>query len=166
ETTGNRDVSQGSTSGGVTAAQAIKALQEAGNKNSRDVIAASNRAYVGVVTLVIELIRQFYSEARTFRITHENGLEYLQYSNVGITEREVLLHDGVSYMRKPVFDVAVKARVANPLSQQAANEFAMALYDKGAFSPEQREQTLIMLEMMDFDGIGKVKQMVRDGGVA
>ena len=166
ETTGNRDVSQGSLSGGITAATAIKALQEAGNKNSRDVIAASNRAFVGVVGLVIELIRQFYSEARTFRITRENGLEYLQYSNVGITEREGLLHDGVSYMRKPVFDVAVKARVANPLSQQAANEFAMALYDKGAFSPEQREQTLIMLEMMDFDGIGKVKQMVREGGVA
>ena len=163
ETTGNRDVSQGSLSGGITAATAIKALQEAGNKNARDVIAASNRAYIGVVQLIIELIRQFYSDARTFRITRENGYEFLQYNNAGILEKEVLEANGASYLRKPVFDVAVRARVANPLTQEAANEFAMALYDKGAFSPERRQQTLIMLEMMDFDGIGKVKQMVREG---
>ena len=75
----------------------------------------------------------------------------------------MLQANGATYMRKPVFDVAVRARVANPLTQEAANEFAMELYDKGAFSPEQRQQTLIMLEMMDFDGIGKVKQMVREG---
>ena len=44
ETSSNRDVSQGSTSGGVTAAAAIAALQEAGNKQSRDIIAASYRS--------------------------------------------------------------------------------------------------------------------------
>lgn len=164
ETTGNRDVSQGSLSGGITAATAIKALQEAGNKNARDVIAGSNRAYVGVVMLVIELIRQFYTEERTFRITRENGAEYLQYSGAGIAQRQVLEREGVQYMRKPIFDVSVKPRVANPLSREAANEFAMALYEKGAFAPENREQTLIMLEMMDFDGIGRIKQMLGKGG--
>ena len=166
ETTGNRDVSQGSLSGGITAATAIKALQEAGNKNARDVIAASNRAYVGVVSLVIELIRQFYSEARTFRITGENGHTYMQYDNRGILSQGVLEEDGTTYMRKPVFDIAVKARVANPLSKEAANELAISLYDKGAFSPEQREQTLILLEMMDFEGIGRIKQLVAKGGTA
>jgi hypothetical protein len=166
ETTGNRDVSQGSLSGGITAATAIKALQEAGNKNARDVIAASNRAYVRVVTLVIELIRQFYGESRTFRITRENGHEYLQYDNKGITEQTVLQDGGAAYMRKPVFDIAVKARVADPLSKEAANELALTLYEKGAFSPEQRGQTLILLEMMDFEGIGKVKQMIREGAEA
>ena len=143
---------------------AIKALQEAGNKNARDVIAASNRAYVGVVQLVIELIRQFYSEARTFRITGENGHQYVQYDNSGILSQAVLEEDGTAFMRKPVFDIAVRARVANPLSREAANELAMLLYDKGAFSPEQREQTLILLEMMDFEGIGRIKQMVENGG--
>lgn len=163
ETTGNRDVSQGSLSGGITAATAIKALQEAGNKNARDVIAASNRAYVGVVTLVIELIRQFYGEARTFRITHGDSHAYLQYDNKGLLAQTVLQDEGNSYMRKPVFDIAVKAREANPLSKEAANELALMLYDKGAFSPEQKEQTLILLEMMDFEGIGKIKQMIRGG---
>ena len=164
ETTGNRDVSQGSLSGGITAATAIKALQEAGNKNARDVIAASNRAFAGVVSLIIELIRQFYGEARTFRITRENGQEYLQYDNRGILPKTVLQDGKDAYMRKPVFDIVIKARVADPLTREAANELAMTLYDKGAFSPEQREQTLILLEMMDFEGIGKVKQMIRERG--
>jgi hypothetical protein len=164
ETTGNRDVSQGSLSGGITAATAIKALQEAGNKNARDVIAASNRAFVGVVTLVIELIRQFYDQTRTFRITKENGHEYLCYDNKGILATTVLQDGKETYMRKPVFDIAVKARVADPLSREAANELALTLYEKGAFDPAQREQTLILLEMMDFDGIGKIRQMVKEGG--
>ena len=41
DTASNRDVNSGSTGSGVTAAAAIAALQEAGNKSSRDMIAAS-----------------------------------------------------------------------------------------------------------------------------
>jgi hypothetical protein len=41
ETSGNRDVNSGGTSGGVTSGAAIATLQEAGNKVSRDVINSS-----------------------------------------------------------------------------------------------------------------------------
>ena len=44
ETAANRDVSSGGAQSGVTAAAAIAALQEAGNKVSRDMIAASYRS--------------------------------------------------------------------------------------------------------------------------
>ena len=67
--TGNRDVNSGGTGGGVTAASAIVALQETGNKTSRDSIDSSYRSYVKINTLCIELIRQFYDESRSFRIT-------------------------------------------------------------------------------------------------
>lgn len=67
--TGNRDVNSGGTGGGVTAASAIVALQETGNKTSRDSIDAAYRAYEKISTLCIELIRQFYDESRSFRIT-------------------------------------------------------------------------------------------------
>lgn len=66
---GNRDVNSGGTGGGVTAASAIVALQETGNKTSRDSIDAAYRAYEKISTLCIELIRQFYDESRSFRIT-------------------------------------------------------------------------------------------------
>lgn len=65
---GNRDVNSGGTGGGVTAASAIVALQETGNKTSRDSIDAAYRSYVKINTLCIELIRQFYDEPRSFRI--------------------------------------------------------------------------------------------------
>ena len=41
DTAANRDVNSGGTGSGITAAAAISALQEAGNKASRDMIAAS-----------------------------------------------------------------------------------------------------------------------------
>ena len=45
DTASNRDINSGGTGSGVTAAAAIAALQEAGNKASRDMISASYRAY-------------------------------------------------------------------------------------------------------------------------
>ena len=69
DVTGNRDVNSGGTGSGVTAASAIVALQETGNKTSRDSIDASYRTYVKLNTFCIELIRQFYDESRSFRIT-------------------------------------------------------------------------------------------------
>ena len=71
DTSGNRDVNSGGAGGGVTAASAIAALQEAGNKGSRDIIAGSYRSFVEVSSLAIELMRQFYTEARSFRITNK-----------------------------------------------------------------------------------------------
>ena len=73
ETSGNRDFSQGGTASGITAASAIAALQEAGSKLSRDMIKESYRAYKQVCEMCIELIRQFYSEERKFRITGKQG---------------------------------------------------------------------------------------------
>ena len=69
DTAGNRDVNSGGTGSGVTAASAIVALQEAGNKVSRDMISSAYRAYVEISSLCIELMRQFYDESRSFRIT-------------------------------------------------------------------------------------------------
>ena len=75
EISGNRDVSQGGTSGGVTAASAIAALQEAGSKLSRDMIKSAYRAFARECYMVIDLMRQFYDEERIFRITGEQGHE-------------------------------------------------------------------------------------------
>ena len=82
ETSGNRDFSQGSTQSGVTAASAIAALQEAGSKLSRDMIRVGYDGYEEEAYLVIELIRQFYSEERSFRIDDENGrYKFIDYNN-------------------------------------------------------------------------------------
>lgn len=172
ETSSNRDVSQGSSSGGVTAAAAIAALQEAGNKTSRDMIASAYRSFTQECYLAIELIRQFYDEERTFRITGDDGrFEYIGYSNAGLQGQELPpaypgqeLEAGYRpATRVPVFDVVVKPQKRSPYSKMAQNELAKELYQMGVFNPQLAEQTLGMLEMMDFDGMEKVKERVQQG---
>ena len=171
ETSSNRDVSQGSSSGGVTAAAAIAALQEAGNKTSRAMIAAAYRSYTQECYLAIELIRQFYDEMRTFRIVGEKGgFEYVQYSNANIKGVPVAPYLGQEMQpgyeqtyRVPVFDVVVKPQKRSPYSKMAQNELAKELYQMGFFNPQLAEQVLTALEMMDFDGEEKVKEKVQQG---
>lgn len=150
ETSGNRDFAQGGTTSGVTAASAIAALQEAGNKLSRDLIKGSYRAFSEVCYLIIELIRQFYDEERAFRITGENGGAFIRYSNAQ-------LRGGG---REPVFDIVVKAQKSNPFSQLSQNEQAKELYRLGFFRPELAEQALGALELMQFEGIEGVRAWI------
>lgn len=172
ETSSNRDVSQGSSSGGVTAAAAIAALQEAGNKTSRDMIAASYRSYTRLNYLIIELIRQFYDETRSFRIVGKQGAyEYIQYNNQRI--QGVPLNPAFAGQqadpnyqqatRVPVFDIMIRPQKRSAYSRMAQNELAKELYGLGLFEPERAEPAMTCLDMMEFDGDEKVKQKVQQG---
>lgn len=165
ETSANRDVSQGSTGGGVTAASAISALQEAGNKSSRDMIAASFRAYTRIDYLCIELMRQFYDEARSFRITGKDGnYDFTDFSNAQIREAEVGADSvGTPLFRRPVFDVKVKAAKRSPFSRISQNEMAKELYGLGFFNPERAQEALGALQMMEFEGKDDVMEQVQQG---
>lgn len=170
ETSSNRDVSQGSSSGGVTAAAAIAALQEAGNKQSRDIISASYRSYRRECYLVIELIRQFYDETRSFRITGETGqYQFVDFNNQMMQGQAIPpAYDGqqlepgyVEAFRKPIYDIVVKPQKRSPYSKMAQNELAKEMYNMGFFNPQLAEQALAALELMDFDGIEIVKEKVQ-----
>ena len=85
EISGNRDMTQGGTAGGVTAASAIAALQEAGSKLSRDMLKSAYRAFAKECYLIIELMRQFYDEERVFRIIGETGRsEFVHFSGAAL----------------------------------------------------------------------------------
>lgn len=154
ETSQNRDFSQGSTQSGVTAASAIAALQEAGNKGSRDMIKASYRTFSRIIYLCIELIRQFYSEPRSFRIMGEHGaVKYIRYKNDNLRPQPQGDMLGIDLgMRKPIFDIKVRAHKASPFSRVAQNELAKELYSASFFSPQMADQALMALDMMDFEG--------------
>ena len=171
ETSSNRDVSQGSSSGGVTAAAAIAALQEAGNKMSRDVIAASYRSFRRECYLVIELIRQFYDETRSFRITGESGQqEFVNFNNQMMQGQAIPpAYEGqqnepgyVEAFRKPIYDIVVKPQKRSPYSKMAQNELAKEMYKMGFFNPQLADQALAALELMDFDGKDTVKAKIQE----
>lgn len=166
ETTGTKDVSLGSASGGVTAAAAITALQEAGDKSSRDCLAGTYRAYVQIMHQVIELIRQFYDSARTFRIAgdREGTYTYLAYSNRGITERPSGCGgDGETSYYRPIFDIDVRAEKQAPHSRAERNQWMLQLYESGMLDDGREAAALRALEGMEFDGIAALKAGLRQG---
>lgn len=166
ETAANRDASSGGVSGGVTAASAIAALQEAGNKVSRDMISTSYRSYVAVATMIVELMRQFYDEARSFRITGDmpGSYDFVDFSNAAIQDQPMQTAGGIEQMfRKPVFDIKISAQKKNPFSRMEQNERAKELYGLGFFDPERAQPASISLEMMDFEGIDKIREKVNEG---
>ena len=172
ETSSNRDFSQGGTASGVTSGAAISALQEAGNKQSRDMITASYRSFKRVCYLAIELMRQFYDETRAFRITGETGkYEFVEFSNKMMQGQPIppayagqeLEPDYIELYRKPVYDIVVKPQKKSPYSKMAQNELAKEMYNMGFFNPQLAEQTMTALELMDFDGKEAVKDKVQQG---
>jgi hypothetical protein len=165
ETTGNRDVSQGSAAGGVVAASAIASLQEAGNKGSRDMVAGTYRTYVQIMQQVIELIRQFYDGVRVFRIVGEDGgRRYVRYSNRGLQERPTGTGaDGLALYRRPVFDIEVKAERETPLDRSERNQLLLELFRAGLFEPANREAADGLLAGMDFEGVESLRAVLRRG---
>lgn len=165
DTAGNRDVNSGQAGSGVTAAAAIAALQEAGNKTSRDLIAASYRAQMEISSLCIELMRQFYDVSRAFRITGQgNEYHFVQFDNSAIREQPVGIGaDGETLYRKPVFDLKIRAQKRNPFSTMEANERAKELYSAGFFDPNKAQEAQGALQMMEFEGKDQVEQYVQQG---
>lgn len=165
EVSGNRDFSQGGTSGGVTAFSAIQALKEAGSKLSRDMIYSAYRSFANVGYLCIELMRQFYTEPRTFRVTGARGeMRFTQFSGGMIAPQTVGDSFTDTMTREPVFDIRVVAQKSDPYSTAMQNERAQALYQMGAFNPQMADQVLLMLEMMDFEGIDRIKAKISEQG--
>lgn len=167
ETTGNRDVSTGGTASGVTAAAAIAAMQEAGSKMSRDANKAAYRAFRKVVLLVVELIRQFYTVPRSFRITGEAGAEKFEVYNSNGIQRQLTgkTPSGEDTFRMPLFDIKISAQKQSAYSKLSQNEMAIQFYSAGFFNPELADQAMACLEMMDFDRKSFVMNRIQQNGL-
>ena len=163
EISGNRDMTQGGTTGGVTAASAIAALQEAGSKLSRDMLKSAYRAFAKQCYLIIELMRQFYDEQRVFRIVGaDGGNQFVPFSAEALRAVPGGSLGGVELgSREPIFDIVVSAAKKSTFSRLSQNETAKECYQLGFFNPQNADAALAALDMMDFEGIEKVRQRVR-----
>lgn len=166
ETSGNTETSTGTTSSGVTAASAIAALQEASGKGSRDSTLSAYRAYSEIVEICIELVRQFYTLPRKFRILGQYGSEqYISYTNQGIQPQSQGMDFGQDMgSRLPVFDVKVSAQKKNVYTKVTQNELALQFFQLGFFNPQMTDQALMCLDLMEFDGKDGVMQKVSQNG--
>ena len=166
ETSGNTETSVGLANAGVTAASAIAALQEASGKGSRDSTRASYRAYGEIIDLCIELIRQFYELPRQFRITGRLGAEeFVSYDNAGLRPQEQGALGGVELgLRQPVFDIRVLPQKGSAYTRLTQNELALQFYQLGFFAPQQSDQALACMSMMEFEGRDELMQRLAVNG--
>lgn len=166
ESLGNRDVSNGGTTSGITAASAIAAMQEQGGKMSRDHNRTMYQMHKEITEMAIELIRQFYTVPREYRITGKMGEdEFVQYSNAGLQPQPQPSVLGIEMgLRLPCFDIEVNAQKSNPYTKMEQNELALQLYNAQVFNPQNTDQALALLETMDFSHKDEIMQMVSKNG--
>lgn len=165
EVSGTNDFNRGSGGNGITAASAILALQEAGNKLSRAMVASTYDAYTEICYQIIELIAEFYDETRKFRITNEQGdVEYVEYNNAGLQPQplEAAVPGMEQEERKPIFDVVVHAEKYTPFAALAQNELAKELFAAGFFQPEMAPAALTAMELMSFEGKDRIVKIIRE----
>lgn len=166
ETSGNTETAAGTApGGGVTAASAIAALQEASGKGSRDATRSSYEVFEEMMDMCVELIRQFYTVPRKFRITNKAGQEeFVTYQNAGLQPQSMgMSPNGEEMLRLPVFDIEIVAEKQNAYTTLSNNEMALQFFQLGFFDPARVDQTLMCLEMMDFrnkaEVVNKVQQL-------
>ena len=71
--------------------------------------------------------------------------------------------NGVPLLRKPIFDIKIKAQRKNPFSRMEQNETAKELYRLAFFNPDKAQEAMIAIDMMDFEGIEEIREKIMQG---
>ena len=101
-----------------------------------------------------------------FRIVGQSGEnQFVPFSAQALRPQPVQAVGGVELgSREPIFDIVVSAAKKSTFSRLSQNETAKECYQLGFFKPENADAALAALDMMDFEGIEKVRQRVRQNG--
>jgi hypothetical protein len=114
----------GETPNGVTAATAIQLLQEQGSIPIKGIARNLYQAIKDVYELMIELIKENYTETRYIRIMGEDGtMEFMEFNASQYAEID--------------FDVKVTAGASTPTSKAYIAQLAAELFDKGILLPSE-----------------------------
>lgn len=148
EESGSNDFSRGTTYGGVTAASAIAALQEASGKRSRMIARLIHGAFEEAVRQEVEVEREYCSFPRTVRIEGEEPMNF--------TSEDMYALSGLNNNLPIEFAVTVKAQRENRFTVAAHNETVLSLVKLGMLAPD------IALELMLFDGKEQALAMMKE----
>lgn len=160
----NRDFQQGGNAGGVVSGTAINLLQQSGEKRARMMMDDSYDAYRKIVTMVIELIRQFYIKPMIVRSTDDCGRRsFMEFSNEQLNKIESKTwfdEYGRAMTGGEVipleFDVDVVIQKENPFSRESQNTTLLQMWQTGLFNPELISQALVVLKGMNFEGKDRI----------
>lgn len=156
---GQNQFTRGETAGGVTAASAISALQEAGGKITRLRTNVLNQGFKGIVEQVMWLISQFYDKNRVMFVTgKEDGVT--KQREVTADPKRLFGERKAGHMPPPPYTVQVQVQRRNPLRQQAQNELFMQAYSMSA-QAGQLFPLSVLFELLHVDGKERILPVLR-----
>lgn len=155
---GQNQFARGETVGGVTAASAISALQEAGGKITRLRTQGLNQGFRELVTQVMWLISQFYDRRRVFFITGRQGEKRREIN--ASPERLFGKDSSAGFFPAPPYTVQVQVQRRNPLRQQAQNELVLQAYEMSA-QAGQYFPLSTLFELLQVEGKERILPVLR-----
>lgn len=160
---GQNQFTRGETAGGVTAASAISALQEAGGKITRLRTNVLNQGFKGIVEQVMWLISQYYDKNRVMYVTGKQEGTSSQREVKADPARLFGKQKG-KHLPPPPYTVQVQVQRRNPLRQQAQNELFMQAYSMSA-QAGQYFPLSALFELLHVDGKERILPVLRENEV-
>lgn len=154
---GQNQFTRGETAGGITAASAISALQEAGGKITRLRTATLNQGFREIVEQVMWLINQFYDKKRVLYIT---GKQVGEMKEVAANPERLFGRKKGEALPPPPYSVQVQVQRRNPLRQQAQNELFMQAYSMSA-QAGQIFPLSVLFELLQVDGKDRILPVLK-----
>ena len=154
---GQNQFTRGETAGGITAASAISALQEAGGKITRLRTATLNQGFRDIVEQIMWLINQFYDKKRVLYIT---GKQVGEMKEVDASPERLFGKRKGEALPPPPYSVQVQVQRRNPLRQQAQNELFMQAYSMSA-QAGQIFPLSVLFELLQVDGKDRILPVLR-----
>jgi len=146
---GQNQFARGETVGGVTAASAISALQEAGGKITRLRTHVFNQGFREIVTQAMWLISQFYDRRRVLFITGRQ-----------VDASPARLFGGEAFPEPP-YTVQVQVQRRNPLRQQAQNDLFLQAYRLSA-EAGQYFPLSALFDILHVDGKDRILPLLKE----
>lgn len=144
EEAGSNDFSRGNSTGGVTAASAITALQEASSKRSRMEARVIHSGFAQAVRMELEVEREFETQDRTVEITINGEKQTFTVNDAFFKDIQP------GYEKLPIeFRVSVKPMRESRFTKLSNNELIlqiMTMYQGNTINPA------ILMEAMEFEG--------------
>lgn len=157
---GQNQFSRGETSGGVTAATAISALQEAGGKITRMRTAILSAGLKKVVEQILWLVAQFYTEDRERLIIGEDQERRTIHLNADhLMGQHKKKGDGL--LPAPPYVVQIQIQRRNPLRVAAQNDLMIQAYTMAA-QAGQNFPLSTLFELLVVDGKDRVLPKIRE----
>lgn len=154
---GQNQFTRGETAGGVTAASAISALQEAGGKMTRMRTNALNSGFREIVEQIMWLVSQFYEKNRIVFVT---GRKEGEHREVAASPERLFGKHEKGRVPPPPYTVQVQVQRRNPLRQQAQNELFMQAYSMSA-QAGQIFPLSALFELLQVDGKDRILPVLR-----